>query len=102
MKAKDLIVALTTGGLALLAAPGPSLADEAPGEVRLSSFKLEESGGYEVEVSGGRIGKGRQILSVNVKDDPLVTSYSIRTVPGPRLRGTFGSLGQLNVRFERR
>jgi hypothetical protein len=103
MKTKNLLMILAGSAMTLLATPAFSAAAEMPArEVRLSTIKLDQPEGYGVEVTGGRIGKRRQVLAVSVGNGPLSTSYSVKTPVGPRLRGSFGSMGRIDVRFERR
>jgi hypothetical protein len=88
---------------ALLALPASALAAAGkPSELKIGSFELEGSNGYAVEVSSVREGDSTPIAVVNVQQDPLQAIYQVRARPGVGTHATFGSLGQLDVSFERR
>jgi hypothetical protein len=72
------------------------------GEVTLSTIKLEDSGGHEVEVSSARVGSRISRVAVSVVKEALTASYSVPVKRGAAMRATFGSLGALDVRFQRR
>lgn len=72
------------------------------GEVTLSTIKLEDSGGHEVEVSSARAGARLSRVAVSVVKEALTASYSVPVKRGAAMRATFGSLGALDVRFQRR
>jgi hypothetical protein len=88
--------------LAALVLPASASAALPRGEVTLSTIKLEDSGGHEVEVSSARVGARISRLAVSVVKGPLTASYSVPVKPGTAMQATFGSLGALDVRFQRR
>jgi hypothetical protein len=71
-------------------------------EVKFSSFKFMTTNGYEVEVIALREGKLTGIAIVDVDGGQLAANYQVRTDSGAGIHATFGSLGQVDVSFERR
>lgn len=94
---------LVYAAAALLALPAVARgASERAAEVKLSSFKVQGSNGYELEVISVRDGSLSPIAAVTVTRGPASASYEVRTAAGSGIHATFGSLGQLDVSFERR
>lgn len=93
------LIAALTALVLPASASGATLPRE---EVILSIVKVEGSEGYEVEVASGRVGKRTPQVGVSVKQGPLTASYSVPEEPATGLQATFGSLGKLDVRFQRR
>lgn len=75
-------------------------ADAAP-ETRISSFKLDESNGYKIEVASFRTGKKPPIAIVTARQRPASASYEVRASTGAGIHATFGALGQIDVSFQR-
>jgi hypothetical protein len=96
------LVVLAAVAAALLALPVSASALEKGPEVHLSMIKVPVPDGYEVTVSAGRVGKHTPKVAVTIEQAPLTTNYLVREEPGAGLRATFGALGALDVRFERR
>jgi hypothetical protein len=83
----------------------PASAGAATGKLaglKLSSFKLSGSDGYEIEVGVVTVGRRRSAAEVLAKRGPLSAGYLVKTDPDAGLQASFGSLGQLDVRFVRR
>ncbi|MGN6256731.1 MAG: hypothetical protein ACTHN3_03135 [Solirubrobacterales bacterium] len=83
----------------------PASASAATGkaaEVKLSSFELTGSDGYEIEVAVASAGRRAPMAEVDVRRGPLSADYAVKTASGAGLQATFGSLGQLDVHFARR
>ena len=70
--------------------------------ISVSSFELGESNGYKVEASAVRFSKRKPAVAVTVQRETASASYSVRTPDGPGIHATFGSLGQVDVSFQRR
>lgn len=88
---------------ALPALPASAVAAAGKGaEVTLSSFKLQGTNDYELEVFAARDGDFPPTAVVFAQQGPLQASYEVSAEFGTGLQATFGSLGQLDVRFERR
>lgn len=89
--------------LALLALPAAASGAPAKApEQRFSRFDLESTNGYGVKVSGEEEGDLAPHALVSVDGGAVGVTYQVRAEPGAGLRATFGSLGKLDVRFERR
>ena len=87
--------------LAALALPG-SAASRMPEGISLSSIKLGESNGYELELGAVRFGKRRPGVEITAQRETASASYSVRTGSGPGIHATFGFLGQVDLGFHRR
>jgi hypothetical protein len=95
-----LVLAAVLAGLALPASVSSAPA-KAP-ELRLSNFELESSNGYGVHVASVQEGDFAPDAIVSVDGGAIGVSYEVRAELGAGVRATFGPLGQLDVRFERR
>ncbi|HKO39178.1 MAG TPA: hypothetical protein VJU14_12500 [Solirubrobacterales bacterium] len=71
-------------------------------ELTLSSFELEGSNGYEVEVSAAREGRQSPTALIRAIRGPFESHYIVPAALGAGIHATFGSLGQLDISFERR
>jgi len=69
---------------------------------KLGTIELEGSNGYEIEVGIFQEDKKRSFAEVGVTNGPLHATYEVRTEPAPGIHAAFGSLGQLDVSFQRR
>jgi hypothetical protein len=102
MKARGPLGLLACVAAVLSAAPAAaSGATGKAAELKVGGFELEAPGGYEIEVESVREGRHRPIVGIVVKAGLLQTSYDVRAEAGPGIHATFGSLGQLDVSFER-
>lgn len=72
------------------------------GAITLSSVRLDESNGYEVELVASQFGKQRPAVAFTAMREIASASYSVRTERGPGIHATFGSLGQVDLGFHRR
>lgn len=103
MKARGPLLLLVCALVASSALPaGASGAPADVPDLTLSTFELEASNGYEVEVSAAREGRQSPSAMVWAKRGPFESRYQVRTSLGAGIHATFGSLGQLDVSFERR
>jgi hypothetical protein len=100
MKARGGLAILVCAA-AMLALPA-SAASRTPEGISLSSFKLEESNGYEVEFAAVRFNKRRPAAAVTAKRETASASYTVRTPNGAGIHATFGTLGQVDLSFQRR
>jgi hypothetical protein len=101
MKARGLLAVLACA-LAALLLPAAAAADSSKGSISISTIKLEESGGYELELGAFRFGKGRPAVVLSAQRETASASYSLRTPRRPGIHANFGSLGQVNLGFHRR
>src|SRR6476469_2140177 len=99
MRARGALAILVCALAAMALAAG---AAAKPAEVSLSSFELEGSNGYEVEVTMVREGKRAPYVELRVVHDTLSASYEVRGSNGPGIRAAFGPLGRLDLVFRRR
>jgi hypothetical protein len=103
MKVRGRLAVLACALAALLALPASAFGAPVQGpELTFGTIELEGSNGYEVEVASLREGRHAPIALVSAKQGPLEASYEVRAELGTGIRATFGSLGQLDVGFERR
>jgi hypothetical protein len=104
MKAREsvLVLACAAALLAVLLAPVSAAADRSKGSISLSSIKLDESNGYELELGAIIFGKRRPGVVVTAQRETASASYSMRAASGPGIHATFGSLGQVDLGFHRR
>jgi len=96
MKARGL-PAVLAWALAALLLPASSA-----GSISISTIKLEESNGYELELGAVQYGKGRPGVVISAQRETASASYLVRTPRSPRIHATFGSLGQVDLGFHRR
>jgi hypothetical protein len=96
------------GGLAILVCtlvtlllPTGAAAGLPGGAISLSSIKLDESNGYEIEFSAIRFGKRRPGVVVTAQRETASASYAVRTPDGAGIHATFGTLGQVDLSFQR-
>lgn len=101
MKRLPPILAIALAALALEASAA-SAASRPPEGISLSSIKLEESNGYEVEFSALRFNKRRSAAVVTAKRETASASYTVRPPNGAGIHATFGTLGQVDLSFKRR
>lgn len=87
--------------LAALTLPASAVSLPAEG-ITLSSFKLGESNGYEVEFAAFRFNKRRPAVVVSANRETANASYTVRTPDRPGIHATFGTLGQVDLSFQRR
>jgi hypothetical protein len=87
---------------AVLLLPASAAADLPKGAISLSSVKLDESNGYELELAALRFGKRRPGVVMTARRETANASYAVRTGSGPGIHATFGSLGQVDLGFHRR
>lgn len=105
MTAKRVLRLASASCLALVAVllPASAAAASLPkGAISLSTIKLGESNGYELELIAGRFGKRRSGVGVTAQRETASANYSVRTRNGPGIHATFGSLGQVDLGFHRR
>ncbi|HKF83441.1 MAG TPA: hypothetical protein VKB23_10830 [Solirubrobacterales bacterium] len=102
MKAGRLLGVLACALAALLLPAGAIGAGLPKGAISLSTIKLGESNGYELELVGLRLGKRRPGVVITAQRETASASYSVRTGNGPGIHATFGSLGQVALGFHRR
>lgn len=103
MKARGRAALLLFAPIAALALSGMAgSAAGKPVELKLHSFKVQGGNGYDLEVTAIREGLRHRIAGVSVAAGPLTASYSVPLDPEPGIHATFGSLGHLDVGFERR
>ena len=103
MKARGpllLLICALVASAALPAAASGAPADAA--NLTLSSFELEGSSGYEVEVSTLREGRRSPTALIRALRGPFESHYMVPAELGAGVHATFGSLGQLDVSFQRR
>lgn len=100
---RRLLPFLTTGVIALaLPAAVAAAASPMAGDISFSSIKLDESNGYEIEFSAVRFNKRRPAAVVTAKRETASASYTVRTSNGAGIHATFGTLGQVDLSFQRR
>lgn len=88
--------------LALLLLPaGAGAAGLPKGAIELSTIKLDESNGYELELVSARFGKRRPGVGLTAQRETASANYSVRTPNGPGIHATFGTLGQIDLGFHR-
>ena len=80
----------------------PAAANGKPVEVTLSSFRLEGSNGYGIEVTMLREDKRAPYIELQVSRDTLSASYQVQGSGGPGIHAAFGPLGRLDLGFRRR
>jgi hypothetical protein len=85
--------------LATLALPGAALAQDSKG-ISVSTIKLGESNGYELELDAIRF-KRKLVVGVSVQRETARASYEVTTKNAPGIHATFGSLGQIGLGFHR-
>jgi hypothetical protein len=90
--------------VALLALPAAaSAAAGKTAEVRLSTIKLEASNGYEIEISAlPESWISPAVAAVTVDNGSSRATYEVKPEAGAGIHAMFGSLGQLDVTFERK
>lgn len=89
--------------IALLGLPGVANGAAKDGaEIRVSTFEVEGSNGYEVLVSSWREGDTPGDAVVQAVNDPFQAIYSVPANAVPGVHATFGPLGQVDVGFEPR
>jgi hypothetical protein len=71
-------------------------------ELKLSTFELEGSNGYRVEVTSVREGRRSPFVQVRAERAPFDVTYETRADLGAGVRASFASFGQIDVSFERR
>jgi hypothetical protein len=101
VKARGLLAVLACG-LAALPLPASAAADLPEGSISLSTIKLDESNGFELELGAIHFGKGRPAVVMTAQRETASASYSVRIPSGPGIHATFGSLGQVDLGFHRR
>ncbi|HET7417968.1 MAG TPA: hypothetical protein VFJ61_10130 [Solirubrobacterales bacterium] len=102
MRLRARLAALGCAAAAVLAMPALAGAADKGGELKLSTFKLKVSNGYEVEVLSVREGRAlTSTVAVLAHSGPLRASYEVRA-PGAGIHATFGALGQVDVAFKKR
>jgi hypothetical protein len=82
--------------------PGASGAAGKTHEFELGTIELEGSNGYEIEVGTFREDKKRSFVAISAANGPLRANYELRAELAPGIHATFGSLGQLDISFQRR
>jgi hypothetical protein len=70
--------------------------------VSLSTIKLGASNGYEVEFTALRFSKRQPVAAVSARRATASASYTVRPPAGAGIHATFGALGQVDLRFQRR
>ena len=93
-------LAILVCALAALALPPPATASPSKG-ISLSSVKLEESNGYELEFTAVRFDKRRPVASVTARRGIASASYTVRPASGAGTHATFGTLGRVDLAFHR-
>jgi hypothetical protein len=103
MKAKGSLLALICAAAVLSAMPATaSGTTDRAAEVKVSTFEVRGSNGYEVTVSSWREGDTPGDAVVQAVNGPLQAIYSVPAGTAPGIHAIFGSLGQLDVSFEQR
>jgi hypothetical protein len=97
--ARGLLAAIACALTALLLPAGAGA--KAPEGISLSSIKLGESNGYEVELDALRFNKGKLLVALGARGEIASASYEVRTPKRTGIHATFGSLGQVDLRFHR-
>jgi hypothetical protein len=72
------------------------------GSISISTIKLEESNGYELELAAVHYGKGRPGVVISAQRETASATYSVRTPSNHGIHAVFGSLGQVDLGFHRR
>lgn len=109
MKPRGTLIGIVCALAAFSSAPGvtpralgkPNAAALLSKKITLSSFKLEGSDGYEIEVDGLRFENARSAAVVKVQAGLLASSYTVKADQGPGIHAIFGELGALGVSFQR-
>jgi len=102
MKARRRLLVLGCALAALAALPTSAFgAPVREPELRFATIELESSNDYEIEVAALREGRHAPIALVSAKQGPLEAHYEVRAELGVGIHAAFGSLGQLDVSFER-
>lgn len=102
MKARGCLLVLVCTLAALSAAPGLTNSAAAKSrEIALSSFKVEASNGYEVEVGAVRFGKVKSFAEVKVESGSLDTTYEVQADSAAGIHATFDTLGAVGASFRR-
>jgi hypothetical protein len=96
MKARGLPAVLACA-LAALLVPASSA-----GSISISTIKLEESNGYELELGAVHYGKERPGVVISAQRETASASYLVRTPSDHGIHAVFGSLGQVDLGFHRR
>jgi hypothetical protein len=91
--------ALVACALAVLGVPASALARASQG-VSISSVKLGESNGYELELDAIRF-KRRLVVGIAVQRETANASYDVTAKNTPGIHSAFGSLGQVDLGFHR-
>jgi hypothetical protein len=98
MKARGLLGVLACVLALLLPA---SASARAPEGIAVSTIKLGESNGYELELDAVRF-KRKLVVGVSAQGETASASYDVTTKNVPGIHAAFGSLGQADLGFHRR
>jgi hypothetical protein len=77
-----------------------SAAARAPEGITLSTIKLGESNGYDLELDAIRF-KRRLVVGMAAQRETANASYEVSVKNAPGIHATFGSLGQVDLAFHR-
>ena len=70
--------------------------------ISLSTIKLGESNGYEVEFTALHFSKRQPVAAVSARRETASASYTVRPPMSAGIHATFGALGQVDLSFQRR
>ncbi|HEY6731714.1 MAG TPA: hypothetical protein VI039_11905 [Solirubrobacterales bacterium] len=99
---KRLLLAFALGGAALALPASTVAAAPTAKDIRVSTIMLGESNGYEVELSAVRFDNGKSAAVVTARRETASASYTVRTASSAGIHATFGTLGQVDLSFQRR
>ena len=98
MKARGLLGVLACALAALMLSAGAAAG--ASKGITVSTIKLGESNGYELELDAVRF-KRKQVVGVSAQRETASASYDVTTKNGPGIHATFGILGKVDLGFHR-
>ncbi len=97
MRGRGSVLVGVCAAAALLTLPAVGRAQEQ----KLGSIDLEGSNGYEIEVETIQSGKRPGFVAISAANGPLRANYDVRAERVPGIHAIFGSLGQLDLSFQR-
>jgi hypothetical protein len=101
MKARGIALVLVCASV-LAALPAIAGAAGKTHEFKIGTIKLEGSNDYDLEVTTLQEDKKPAGVAISAKTGPLSAIYEVQTERLPGIHAAFGSLGRLDVSFERR
>jgi hypothetical protein len=102
MKAICNAVLLVCGAALLALPPVASGAAGKTHEFKIGTIELEGSNDYDLEVTALQEDKKPAGVAISAKKESLSANYEVQTERLPGIHAAFGSLGRLDVSFERR